>query len=112
MQFSTSCKIIQFEKKSTDYAWCVPKKYLSMERSKRDEMKQTLQNKGIPSMVYYPIPLHLQKAYNNIEPDTKELPVSEKLSSEVLSLPIHTEMDNEMVNFVIDNVIDAIKRIF
>jgi dTDP-4-amino-4,6-dideoxygalactose transaminase len=84
---------------------------LRIKDNRRDKMREALQKKGIPSMVYYPIPLHLQKAYYTNESHRKDLPVSEKLSMEVLSLPIHTEMTDEMVSIIIENVIDTIKEV-
>lgn len=75
---------------------------------KRDELKSFLQEKGIPSMVYYPFPLHFQKAYQSDRFPKGSLPVSEKLCEEVLSLPIHTEMTNEMQLYIIN----AIKEFF
>ncbi len=71
---------------------------------KRDALKSYLQECGIPSMVYYPIPLHFQKAYQSERFPIGSLPVSEKLCEEVLSLPIHTEMTTEMQDFIIDSI--------
>jgi dTDP-4-amino-4,6-dideoxygalactose transaminase len=66
----------------------------------RDSLKQWLHGKGIPSMVYYPVPLHLQKAYGDLGYGKGDLPVSEKLSGEVLSLPMHTELDEEQLSYI------------
>jgi dTDP-4-amino-4,6-dideoxygalactose transaminase len=51
-------------------------------------------------MIYYPVPLHLQKAYKNIEFGEGSFPVTEKLSKIVISLPIHTEMANEQIAYI------------
>lgn len=59
----------------------------------RDELKSFLEKKGIPSMIYYPIPLHLQQAYRVSGFGEGAFPVTEQLSKSVLSLPIHTEME-------------------
>jgi dTDP-4-amino-4,6-dideoxygalactose transaminase len=67
---------------------------------KRDDLKSSLQEKGIPSMIYYPMPLHLQKAYRIPKVDEGSFPVSENLSRSVLSLPIHTEMDHELLEYI------------
>lgn len=74
----------------------------------RDELKNYLSNKGIPSMVYYPVPLHLQHAYryNYKEGD---YPISEKVSKEIISLPIHTELKDNEIEYITSNVIDFIK---
>lgn len=69
---------------------------------KRDELKEYLASKDIPSMIYYPIPLHQQKAYQNIS--TEKFPVSEQLSREVLSIPMHTEMKKEQICYITDTI--------
>jgi UDP-2-acetamido-2-deoxy-ribo-hexuluronate aminotransferase len=66
----------------------------------RDKLKDFLQSKGIPSMIYYPVPLHLQKAYIGYGYKQGDYSVSEYLSSIVLSLPIHTEMDEEQLVYI------------
>jgi UDP-2-acetamido-2-deoxy-ribo-hexuluronate aminotransferase len=70
----------------------------------RDALKNHLQQRGIPSMVYYPVPLHLQEAFRQPGLDEGAFPVAEQLCSQVLSLPIHTEMDEEQLNFIVDAV--------
>ncbi len=81
---------------------------LKIKNGKRDELKSFLQEKGIPSMIYYPFPLHFQKAYQSDRFPKGSLPVSEKLCEEVLSLPIHTEMTTEIQDYIIG----AIKEFF
>ena len=66
----------------------------------RDEFKLYLDKCGIPSMIYYPVPLHLQKAYQQPGVERGAFPVTEKLSKTVLSLPIHTEMDEEQLSYI------------
>lgn len=70
----------------------------------RDKLKAALADKGIPSMVYYPIPCHQQKALTRIYPQQQSFPVAEQLSRTVLSLPIHTEMQEEQIAYIIDQV--------
>jgi UDP-2-acetamido-2-deoxy-ribo-hexuluronate aminotransferase len=70
----------------------------------RDELKMHLQQRGIPSMVYYPVPLHLQKGYSQYGFREGSFPVSEILSSQVLSLPIHTEQTEEELNYIVENI--------
>jgi dTDP-4-amino-4,6-dideoxygalactose transaminase len=65
---------------------------------RRDELKKFLENEGIPTMIYYPVPLHLQKAYRTS--DVVEAPVTETLSKTVISLPVHTEMDPAEIDFI------------
>ncbi|MDP5076041.1 MAG: DegT/DnrJ/EryC1/StrS family aminotransferase, partial [Flavobacteriales bacterium] len=71
---------------------------------KRDALRSHLEERGVPSMIYYPLPLHFQKAFENDRYPKGSMPISERLSSEVLSLPIHTEMTSEELEFIVDNV--------
>jgi dTDP-4-amino-4,6-dideoxygalactose transaminase len=76
----------------------------------RDEVRRKLAEKNIPSMVYYPIELHKQKAFAIYNEIGEQFPVSEKLCATVLSLPIHTEMTKEMVEFICSNFISIIEQ--
>lgn len=77
--------------------------------SYRGKMREFLASKDIPAMIYYPIPLHLQKAY--LDPRYKEgdFPVTEKLCASVLSLPMHTELDEETLKYITENVLEFLK---
>jgi UDP-2-acetamido-2-deoxy-ribo-hexuluronate aminotransferase len=79
---------------------------LKVYNGKRDELKKHLASKDIPSMIYYPIPIHHQNAFQNLGRKVGNLKVSEQLCTEVLSLPIHTEMDQKQVNFISESIID------
>lgn len=70
----------------------------------RDSLKNYLQEKGIPTMIYYPIPLHLQLAYRRAGFDEGAFPITETLSRTVLSLPIHTEMDEEQLSYICETI--------
>jgi len=70
----------------------------------RDQLKKKLQADGIPTMIYYPVPLHLQKAYRQESSAEGTFPITERLSQSVLSLPIHTEMTEEEVRYVCEAV--------
>ena len=72
----------------------------------RDGLKEYLQKKGIPSMVYYPIPAHRQKMFEGLERGAQELPVTEWLAERVISLPIHTEMEEEQLEFITTSVLE------
>ena len=71
---------------------------------KRDALKAHLEENGVPSMIYYPLPLHFQKAFENIRYPKGSMPISELLSNEVLSLPIHTEMTADELEFIVGKV--------
>jgi dTDP-4-amino-4,6-dideoxygalactose transaminase len=77
---------------------------LKVPEGSREGLKNHLQALGIPSMVYYPVPLHLQKAYGDLGYGTGDFPVAEKLSGQVLSLPMHTELDAEQLEFITGRV--------
>jgi dTDP-4-amino-4,6-dideoxygalactose transaminase len=70
----------------------------------RDQLKEYLAQKGIPTMIYYPLPLYRQDAFSKYVPEEFSLPVTEKLCKSVLSLPIHTEMTNEILTHIADAV--------
>jgi dTDP-4-amino-4,6-dideoxygalactose transaminase len=70
----------------------------------RDHFKKYLQDKSIPSMIYYHIPLHLQKAYKQAGFGEGSFPVTEKLSKTVLSLPIHTEMTEDELSYICQSI--------
>lgn len=70
----------------------------------RDALKDYLHGLGIPSMVYYPVPLHLQKAYLEYGYKAGDFPNAEALCRRVLSLPIHTEMTADQQEFIIEKV--------
>lgn len=74
----------------------------------RDGVRQRLAAKGVPSMIYYPVPLHLQKAYHDPRYKAGDFPVAERLASCVLSLPMHTELDEEQLSHITKSVLEAI----
>ena len=73
---------------------------LRVKNGRRDALQKHLAEKGIPSMIYYPVPLYRQEAFKNYVPQDFTLPVIERLSDEVLSLPIHTEMNADLINYI------------
>ena len=77
---------------------------LKVKNGKRNKLKSFLGDQGIPSMVYYPIPLYKQEAFSHYVENNYSLPVTEKLCDQVLSLPIHTELTVEIQNYIIENV--------
>ena len=64
----------------------------------REKFQSYLLQNGVPTMIYYPIPLHQQKAYRDYS--NKSLPVAEKVSKQIISLPIHPEMDLQQMEFI------------
>ncbi|HMQ48222.1 MAG TPA: DegT/DnrJ/EryC1/StrS family aminotransferase [Saprospiraceae bacterium] len=80
---------------------------LIIKDGKRDELQQFLTQKGIPTMIYYPVPLYEQDAYkNNASSHFQKLPVTDYLCRSVLSLPMHTELTEDMLGYITNGVID------
>jgi dTDP-4-amino-4,6-dideoxygalactose transaminase len=70
----------------------------------RDKLKQYLEEHHVPSMIYYPVPVHLQNAFSMYGYKKDDMPLTESLCECVISLPIHTEMDDEQLNYIINTV--------
>ncbi|WP_347050528.1 DegT/DnrJ/EryC1/StrS family aminotransferase [Flavobacterium olei] len=75
----------------------------------RNALMQHLLDKGIPCAIYYPIPLHSQKAYVDPRYKEEQFPVTNQLVKEVIALPMHTELDDEQIKFITDSVIEFLK---
>ena len=74
-------------------------------KGNRDGLQQYLKEKGIPTTVYYPLPLHFQLAFKDKLRIAGDLSVSENLCRSALSLPMHTEMDEEQTQYIINQLI-------
>lgn len=75
----------------------------------RTRLREQLAERGIPAMIYYPIPLHFQKAFASDRFRKGDFPVTEQLCNCVLSLPIHTEMDEDTLNYITSTFLELIK---
>jgi len=75
-----------------------------IETDQRDKLQSYLNERQIPSLIHYPVPIHLQKAFAHLDYRMGDFPVTEKMAQEILSLPIYPEMTNEQVEFVADNI--------
>ncbi|MFC4096194.1 DegT/DnrJ/EryC1/StrS family aminotransferase [Euzebyella saccharophila] len=82
---------------------------LKITNGKRDGLVQHLTEKGIPFGIYYPIPLHQQKAYLDDRYKEEDFKVTNKLVKEVISLPMHTELDDEQIAFIAKSVIEYVE---
>jgi dTDP-4-amino-4,6-dideoxygalactose transaminase len=76
----------------------------------RDELKQYLEEHQVPSMIYYPVPVHLQNAFSIYGYNKGSMTLTENLCEVVISLPIHTEMDDEQLNYIINTVKDFFNK--
>jgi dTDP-4-amino-4,6-dideoxygalactose transaminase len=70
----------------------------------RDDLKAYLKDRGIPSMVYYPVPMHMQEAFSDSGYQKGDFPVSEKLSRSVISLPMHTELESDQIQYITETL--------
>lgn len=75
----------------------------------RDGLMQHLLDKGIPCAIYYPIPLHSQKAYLDVRYKEEDFPITNQLVKEVISLPMHTELDDEQIKFITDSILEFLQ---
>ena len=80
---------------------------LKVKEGKRDTLKQYLSGKGIPSMIYYPTPAHLQPAYQYLNYKEGDFPVTERLCREVLSLPMHTELSENHLKYICETIVNC-----
>lgn len=83
---------------------------LVLEGIDRDALSQYLAEKGIPSMIYYPVPGHRQKMFEQSGIQAKEMPVTDWLTSRVISLPIHTELDQEQLEYITRTILGFVNN--
>ncbi len=83
---------------------------LQLQNVDRDALRKYLADKGIPSMVYYPVPLHMQKAYQSERYVSGAFPVTEKLCACVVSLPMHSELNEETLKYITDAVLEFVNQ--
>jgi dTDP-4-amino-4,6-dideoxygalactose transaminase len=83
---------------------------LKLSGPNRNQIRKKLEEKGIPSMIYYPIPLHRQNAYKDERYAQQDFSVTEKLCESVLSLPIHTEFTEEQLSYIANTFVSIINN--
>ncbi len=76
----------------------------------RTALREYLESKSIPSMIYYPIPLHMQKAYTDPRYKHGDFPVTEELCNHVISLPMHTELSEEDLQYISSSVLEFVNK--
>ena len=82
---------------------------LRITNGSRNDLMKHLLDKNIPCAIYYPIPLHSQKAYADSRYNEADFPITNQLVTEVLSLPMHTELDDEQIKFITDSILEFFK---
>ncbi len=83
---------------------------LQLHNVNRDALSAYLAEKKIPSMIYYPVPGHRQKMFSGFDLPTLDLAITDWLTERVISLPMHTEMDQEQLSFITENVLNFINN--
>lgn len=83
---------------------------IRVRNGRRNELKKFLETKNIPSMIYYPGPLHMQKAYEYLGYNENDFPVTTLLCKEVLSLPMHPEMDSQQLEHITNSILEFLKK--
>lgn len=84
---------------------------LKLKGVSRDAVKKKLEEKGIPSMIYYPIPAHRQKMFEAFDLDKMEMKNTDELTAQVISLPIHTEMQTDEMNYIAENFLSIVNEL-
>ncbi len=82
---------------------------LLIEGANRNDLHRFLTENGIPNMIYYPVPGHQQKMFSVFNTSELKLPVTDLLTQKVISLPIHTEMEKEQLEFIASKVLEFLK---
>jgi len=82
---------------------------IKLENVDRDALQAYLNENGIPANIYYPVPVHLQKGYTEYGFKAGDMPKTESLTSQVLSLPMHTELTEDQLQYIVEHVIKFIK---
>src|SRR4029079_6994917 len=83
---------------------------LILENVNRDGLKEFLEKNGVPCMIYYPVPGHKQKMFAHFKTTSVSLPITDWLTETVISLPIHTELDEEQLTFITTKVLEYINK--
>lgn len=81
---------------------------LQLSENERNRVQDQLRAAGIPTMVYYPVPCHLQKALAYLGYQVGDFPVAERLARTVLSLPMHTELSENQQQYIVENLLSAL----
>lgn len=83
---------------------------LTLNNVDRDGLNKYLADNNVPSMIYYPVPAHRQKMFDVFGSNKYQLPITDWLTERVISLPMHTELDNEQQNYVVEKVMEFVNK--
>ena len=76
----------------------------------RNKMQEFLMEKGVPAMIYYPVPLHSQEAYKDERYNENDFTITNKLIDQVISLPMHSELDDDQLEFITSSVLEFVNK--
>ena len=82
---------------------------LKVSGADRNALQKHMMDNGVPAMIYYPVPMHLQSAYQDPRYKKGDFAVSEMLMEQVISLPMHSELDDEQIRFITENLLNFFK---
>ncbi len=83
---------------------------IEIRNGQRDALTRHLKEKGIPFGIYYPVPLHLQKAYRDNRYKEADFEVTNRITKEVLALPMHTELEKDQIDFIADTINTLVRK--
>jgi UDP-2-acetamido-2-deoxy-ribo-hexuluronate aminotransferase len=106
LSVNSAIVVPQFDSNENDHVF--HQYVIRITNGKRDGLLAHLQEKGITCAIYYPIPLHSQKAYADSRYKEEDFPITNQLCKEVIALPMHTELDDEQIKFITDSILEFI----
>jgi dTDP-4-amino-4,6-dideoxygalactose transaminase len=78
---------------------------LADDQAKREEIREKLKEAGVPTAVYYPVPLHLQKAFQSLDYHEGDFPVTEDVAKRIFSLPMHPYLKDKIIERIIEVIL-------
>jgi len=104
------CKEIIIPERSGNSSHIFHQYTIRIMNGKRDELRKYLETVKIPSMIYYPGPLHTQEAYRNLGYGENDFPVTSGLCREVLSLPMCPDLEQDQQDYIVSNVLKFFEK--
>ncbi len=83
---------------------------LQVQGVSRDELKEYLNSRNIPSVIYYPVPVHKQRAYRHLHFNDSDFPVTNELTEKIISLPMHSELNEEQLEYISRSVLEFVSQ--
>lgn len=106
LSVNSNIVVPEFDSSSDDHVF--HQYVIRITNGKRDGLLAHLQSKDIPCAIYYPIPLHTQKAYADTRYKEEDFPITNQLCKEVIALPMHTELDDDQIKFITDSILEFV----